>query len=1649
MTDVVPTTSPGGDHPLPPESFVTSVVDRHDAALADLKRRTVELAHRTHASIPGLRELLSHYYRHVVAEDLLTRTPEDILGPVVSHLREAEDRPQGTSVVHVFTPSDSEHGWSTGHTVVEIVTDDMPFLVDSVSMELARQGLPIHLVIHPQLVVRRDVVGRLLEVLDLDPGDRESFPPDAIVESWMHFEIDRQPDPEVRARTEENLQRVLRDVRESVEDWPRMRQEAAALIDQLEANPPRGVDQQEVAESLEFLRWLVSDNFTFLGLREYDLVGEPGEEALRAVPGTGLGLLRADQQQSTAFAKLPPEVRAKAREKHVLVLTKANTRSTVHRSAYLDYVGVKRFDEDGNVTGERRFLGLYTASAYTRSVLRIPILRERVQEVIARSGFVPGSHSDKDLLQLLETFPRDELFQVSANELLTIALAVLHLKERRRTRLFMRRDPYGRFWSCLVYLPRDRYTTTVRLRIEQILREELGGVTVDYTAHVSESVLARLHYVVRVAPGTVLPTEVDVTELEQRLVAATRSWRDDFSDALQDQVGEAESARLMLRYADGFPEAYKEDFPARTGVADVLRLDAMGPDDTALNLYQTYATDPLERRLKVYRTGAPVSLSRVLPVLQQMGVEVVDERPYEIDRTDDSPVWVYDFGLRFREAITQNPLTLKERFEDTFRAAWDERTEPDGYNALVLNAGLTWRQAMVLRAYARYLRQAGSPFGQDYVESVVIANVAIARLLVQLFEVKFDPDAPGDRDQQTQFVVGEIEAALDAVESLDADRILRSFLALMVATLRTNYFQVDHEGNAKASLAVKLDPLRIPDLPLPRPRFEIWVYSPRVEGVHLRFGQVARGGLRWSDRREDFRTEILGLVKAQAVKNSVIVPVGAKGGFYPKRLPDPQVDREAWLAEGVASYTLFISSLLDLTDNLVSGEIVPPPRVVRHDDDDPYLVVAADKGTATFSDIANGVALSYGFWLGDAFASGGSAGYDHKAMGITARGAWESVKRHFRELGVDTQTQDFTAVGIGDMSGDVFGNGMLLSEHIRLVAAFDHRHIFVDPDPVAASSFVERRRLFDLPRSSWADYDTSLISEGGGVFPRSLKSVPISAQMAAALGIPAGVERMTPAELMKAILCAPVDLLWNGGIGTYVKSGVETNADVGDKSNDAIRIDGSDLRCKVVGEGGNLGLTQLGRIEAAEAGVRLNTDAIDNSAGVDTSDHEVNLKILLDQVVRDGDLTEKQRNVLLAEMTDEVADLVLADNYDQNVVLGNARTQASAMLPVHQRMIQDLERRGILDRELEFLPSDDVIADRAGRGLTSPELSVLLAYSKMALEEDLHSSSLPDDAWFARTLREYMPVEVVSRYGDRLDAHPLRRDIINTVVGNDVVNHGGITYIYRATEETGASADEVVRAYTVAREVFDLPDFWRRINALDNVVPTAAQSALYLESRRLLDRSTRWFLTSRGGSIDVGSEIERFHDTVARLAPAVPGVLLGAEQERLQRRAADYESLGAPRELSVEAAALLDVFSLLDITEVATRTGAPADEVLSLYFAVSERYEVDRTLTRITGLPRDDRWAALARQALRSDLYAAIAGLTSRVIRATPEGGDPVDRVMAWEQSHAEGLSRARATLDDISRQEQVDLATLSVALRTMRTLVTQGGTPAAQAANG
>ncbi len=1562
----------------------------------------------TSPSDPDLAALTALYARH--APDLigpLGGSGGELEAAARAHLALAEHRASGELVIRVETAAD-------GGLVIETVTDDMPFLVAALLAAISRAGGEVRRVLHPIVVVRRAPDGKLAEVLTR--ADPDAPPPDTLAESWTRLELAPLAVPP--DKLEAKLTGVLRDVREIVADAEPMRARAREIADALASGPaPSGSTPQADVASL--LRWLVDGHFTFLGYRHH-ITGSDG--SLQPDIASGLGMLR-DGSRGAEIGSIPDEPGGR---REPLVITRANAPSPL-KPVHPFYLAVPTFDGEGRRTGEHRFLGSLTVPALYESVLDIPVVERRVRGAIHRAGFPLESYSGQQMLEVISGLPREELFSATEERLHETAVGVLAVADRRAVRLFLRPDPFRRFISCLVYLPRDHYTTSSRLAMAALLQRRLGGSSVEYTARVTESRLALVHFTVQTDRDAVGYAGMDVAGLQEELTEVVRTWNDRL---LSEPGGPALVAQLA-----GVPEAYKAITPPARAVEDLTRIAALaGPVDFSVRLCP--AESPADRRFTLYLASTPATLTDMLPLLQQLGLDVLDERPSEFERADGLRVHVYDFSIRLddatRTALDARPeADIEREFCAAFGAAWRGDVETDRFSALVLRAGLPWREAAVLRAYARYARQIGAPYGLAYMADTLLAHPDVAHGLLALFRARFDP-ALLHRDEAVEDAVADVRTRIDAVTGLDADRILRSFLAMIMATLRTNWFR------ARPFFSFKIDPSQVPGMPAPRPRFEIFVYSPRVEGVHLRFGSVARGGLRWSDRPADYRTEVLGLVKAQAVKNAVIVPVGAKGGFVVRASgPGP--------AEVEACYRTFISGLLDVTDNLVTREdgtveTVPPPDVVRHDADDSYLVVAADKGTAKFSDIANEVAMSYGFWLGDAFASGGSVGYDHKAMGITAKGAWESVKRHFRELGVDTQNEEFTVVGVGDMSGDVFGNGMLLSRHIRLLAAFDHRHVFVDPDPDAAATFAERERMFALPGSSWDDYDRSKISAGGGVWPRTAKRVPVGPEMRAALGIAEDVSELSPPELIAAILRAPADLLWNGGIGTYVKASTESHDDAGDKTNDTVRADGNELRVKVVGEGGNLGLTQRGRIEFSRAGGKINTDAIDNSAGVDCSDHEVNIKILLDRLVAAGDLDREARNALLAEMTDDVAELTLAHNCDQNVVLGVARAHAAPMANVHARLITELEAHNQLERELDVLPNAAQFAEleEAGHGLSSPELATLLAHTKLDLTTQVLASDLPDTPAFAGRLPEYFPAAVRDRFPAAVRNHPLRREIVTTMLVNEMVDGAGITYAFRLGEELSASAADAVRAYTVATVVFDLPALWERMR--DPSIPTAVSDAILLESRRVLDRVSRWLLTNRPQPLTVGSALARFSEPIRALMPRLPELLQGRERQTVLEHAEELKEAGVDGEWAMKASAMMYGYSLLDVvdlTEIAERDREPRDpsEVAELYYGLSEHLGVDLALTSVSALERGDRWHALARLALRDDLYGSLRAITLDALREAAPGTPLPEAIGQWEQANASRLVRARAALHEVSTAGQLDLATLSVVSRQLRGL--------------
>jgi glutamate dehydrogenase len=1572
---------------------------------------------------------INAYYASLGAEDLAARPVEDLYGAVLAHWKLAQQRRPGTAQLRIYNPHYENHGWQSTHTVVEIVTDDMPFLVNSLSMELLRQDYTIHLIIHPVMCLLRDAAGRLRGVMPNNGAQT-----DAVPEAVMRFEITRQTDEEALAALHRALARVLGDVRAVVEDWGAMRARIGEIIATIEAqNLPVAADDKD--EALHFLRWVDNHHFTFIGFRGYDLLTENGQDVLRQVPGSGLGILHDGNgtDASQGFAHIPAPSRTMARRPSLLIITKSTAVSTVHRPVHLDYLGIKRFNNEGQIIGEWRLLGLYSSLAYSSRPGDIPILRKKVEYVLNKSGFIPVSHGRKALAHILDTFPRDEMFQCTEQELYQVAMGILQVQERHKLGLFLRKDLFGRFITALVYVPRERYHTELRRRIQDILVQALNGESVEFNIQLSDSPLARVLFIIRTRPERI--PDYDVAQLQARMAEAMLSWQDELRTALHDQFGEEQGARLFHRYGEAFSPAYRDDYSPRTAVLDIQHLEEINETmPFSLNLYHPPEQGDELLRFKVFGRDRPMTLTDVLPMLEQMGLRIISARPYEIEPHSGGPFWILDFDMTTGHGISVEVLAVKDAFQEAFAQICSANVENDGFNRLVLAAGLHWRSVVMLRALCKYLLQTRSPFSQTYMEQSLAGNAAISGLLVALFEARFDPAGRADAESRCTMLTAQIEKALEDVANLDEDRILRLFLALIQAMLRTNYYQRNTDGTPKSYLSFKFDPGRVPSLPQPRPMFEIFVYSPRVEGVHLRGGPVARGGIRWSDRREDFRTEILGLMKAQMVKNAVIVPVGAKGGFVAKRLPAGD-DRDAIQDEVVFCYRTFIGGLLDLTDNLVGGAVAAPPAVVRYDRDDPYLVVAADKGTATFSDIANRIADEYSFWLGDAFASGGSTGYDHKKIAITARGAWESVKRHFRELGVDIQRQAFTAIGIGDMAGDVFGNGMLLSPHLRLVAAFNHLHIFIDPNPDPATGYAERQHLFKLPRSAWSDYDPKLISAGGGVYSRRAKSIALSAEARAALGIDAA--RLTPNELIQAILRAPVDLLWNGGIGTFVKASGENHADVGDRGNDALRIDAAELRCKVVGEGGNLGFTQLARVEYAQRGGRINTDAIDNSGGVDCSDHEVNIKILLNQIVAGGDMTVKQRNQLLTDMTDEVAQLVLADNYLQTQSLSTTLSQSPYLLSDHAQLIRMLEKEGRLKRRLEFLPTDEAIAKReaAQEGLTRPEIAVLLAYSKIRLFEELLGSDISEDPYLSHELLGYFPVPLRERFSARMESHPLRREIIATQITNGMVNRMGSTFWMRMQNATGHSPAAIARAYTAAREIFGMRGMWQAIESLDNRITCDLQAGMLIEIRRLLDRATLWLLRHMHATLDIAATVDRYASHYRPIVERLPRILKNSERAAFKQRARRLLKAGLSKELAAQIAGLDSLVTTLDLTEIALRTDTDMLRAAEIYFTLSSSLELYWLKEQIHALPRRDSWQRKARNGLLEELHGALRTLTQGVLETTSHTKGAERRLEAWLTQHKAGADHWRNLVTDIRASGKSELAMLSVAMREIRAL--------------
>nr|WP_246662968.1 NAD-glutamate dehydrogenase [Pseudolabrys sp. FHR47] len=1499
-------------------------------------------------------------------------------------------------------------------TVIEIVNDDMPFLVDSVMGELAARRLDVRLVAHPIFGVKRDDNGKLNALGEPAAGARESV---------IHIHMEPIESAELRAEIAAAIERVLGQVRVAVADWRPMRERTEEIVANLKSNPPP-LPVDEIGEAIHFLQWLLNDHFTFLGLRDYVF----SEHALDADFASSLGIMRDASlrvlKRGDQHLDLTPEIMAFLNEPRPLIITKANAHAHVHRRTFLDYIGVKKYDAEGILVGEHRIVGLFTSSAYTRTAHEIPYLRRKIAAVEERAGFAPNSHSAKALANVLEHYPRDELFQIGEDTLFHFAMAIMRLEERPRVRVLARHDRFDRFVSAIVYVPRERYDSIMRVRIGDYLAKAFEGHVTAFYPFFPEGPLVRVHFIIGRGGGATPNVAPEI--LERDIAQIVRSWTDGLSDALTATHAPEKARALFERYREAFTADFHDFYMPSSAADDIRAIETLSEDrPLAVDFRHRDEHEQENVSLKVWSLGRPLPLSERVPVLENMGFKVVDERTYQISPANAEKLWFHDMLLTRGDGTGIDLQSGKARLEAAFLHVMRGMAENDGFNALTLQAGLGWRDVALIRALSRYLRQIRVPHSQDYMWATLVKHAAVTSEIVELFHARFDPrgDAANLRDLNQKMIAERIEQGLAKVESLDEDRILRFFVNAVQSAIRTNYFQTDAEGKLKPLIAIKFESGKITDMPLPRPLYEIFVYSPRVEGVHLRFGKVARGGIRWSDRPQDFRTEILGLVKAQQVKNAVIVPVGAKGGFVPKQMPKNPT-RDQFMAEGIASYKLFISTLLDITDNYAAdGSIVRPDNVVRHEGDDPYLVVAADKGTATFSDIANGLAVEHGFWLGDAFASGGSAGYDHKVMGITARGAWESVKRHFREMDINIHDTPFTVVGVGDMSGDVFGNGMLREDTIKLVAAFDHRDIFIDPDPDPKTSFAERKRLFDLPRSSWQDYDKALLSKGGGIYPRSSKEIRLSPEAQKLLG---AAEKVTPPQLMQAILKAKADLLFFGGIGTYVRAATEGDEAAGDRANDAIRITGADLQVKVVGEGANLGMTQRGRIEAALNGVRLNTDAIDNSAGVNTSDVEVNIKIAYAEPVRAGRLTLEARNAELAEMTDEVARLVLRNNYQQTLALSLAQRRGLEDFGFQQRLMQTLEQQGLLDRAVEYLPDEMALADRRKRNLplTRPELAVLLAYAKLTLYSVLLDSNVPDDPFLGREINRYFPKEMTERYAGALQSHRLRREIIATQLTNSMINRGGATLIVRIADQTGAAPAQIAAAFAAVRNSYDLIGLNGEIDTLDNKVPGDMQLSLYAAVQDLLLDRLVWFLRNVDLREGLEAIVAHYRDGITQVEAALDTALPKPAAAARDAHIAQLTRDGVPDAIGRRIANLALTKAAPDIVMVADRAKKPIAEVTATYFATEAFFQLDKVANAVPGIVVSDYFDRLALDRAVDQIGDAERRLTSAMVGNGHAGAAAVEE---WLKPRKQEVERIRAAIHEIAGSG-LTLSKLSVA---------------------
>ena len=1570
----------------------------------------------------NFKHFIDLYLDHFPLDTLLGRRVSDVYWCCFSlwnYLAEGPD--EDRAAIRVFNPNLEEHKWACNKTVLMVSQRDMPFLVDSMRVELNKAACLVHVVKSTVLYVKRDNNGHIV-ALASGAGQPEKYPGYS-KEALMYGEVNLHTDEESRNKLAAGLESVFKEVEVVVADYSEMLEKLQAASENLATADNKG------AEAIEFLGWLKQSHFTFLGFRDFDYVIDKEGRKLKETSESRLGLFKNinDANKTILESGFSKGMKQFLDGEEIVGISKSSTRARVHRSIYPDYIVVKKFAEDGSVCGEVRFLGMFTYAVYSLSPMQIPIVRKKIENMVKRSGLDPISHNGKNFRRVIENFPRDELFQSSEDELFSNLKTVSDISERHVIKLIMREDGFGNFVNCMVYVPRDLYNTSVRIRIQELIGNALNTQDHDSTTFFSESILARAQFVFRLGPDDI--PAYDVSSLEADIANIVRDWGDHLQTSLIEEFGESDGIQFYSAYDQAFSSAYQEYFDARIAAHDVRLIQTLqSSDDVVMKLYQPVDSGESTLNFRLLRLDHCLELSDIIPILENFGLRVLSEHPFQIEPSSGQVIWIHEYQLKHALGEKLDVSDVRENFEQACQAVWHKKVESDPFNKLVLAANLDWRQVYMLRAYARYMKQTAFAASHHYIAETLALHTELSAKLARYFELRFNPEIIEDGGDEFLLMREDILSGLDNIANLNEDRVLRRYVDLMDATLRTNYYQVDEQGNPKYWLSTKFNPEKIPDIPKPKPEFEIFVYSPRIEGVHLRGGKVARGGLRWSDRIQDYRTEVLGLVKAQQVKNAVIVPEGAKGGFVAKYL-NSAMSRDEMQAEGIACYKIFIRGLLDITDNLVDGKIVPPVSVVRHDEDDPYLVVAADKGTATFSDIANEISLDRKHWLGDAFASGGSQGYDHKGMGITAKGAWVSVQRHFREKGLDIQKQDFTVIGIGDMAGDVFGNGMLLSEHICLQAAFNHMHIFIDPHPDAAASFKERKRLFETPRTTWDDYNKELISKGGGVFSRQAKFVNISDEMKSAFGI--SENRLNPTELINVLLKAPVDLLWNGGIGTYVKSSLESHAVVGDKANDSLRVNGNELRCKVFGEGGNLGATQLGRVEYCLAGGACNTDFIDNAAGVDCSDHEVNIKILLDTLVKNGDLTSKHRNKFLAEMTDEVSDLVLHNNYMQTQALSVSEFQSGNRVNENRRFIQFMEAQGRLDRKLEFLPTDEAIVERQGQGksLTRPELSVLISYAKVMMKEILGNSTIAEDDYICREVESAFPKTLREKYNKEIYEHRLKKEIVGTQVANSLINNLGITAGHRLLETTGASLAEIAKAFIVSRDVFQLEEFNAFIKSQDNKMASEFQAELLGNMMRRVRRGTRWFLRNRRSGINPEKEVKVFRDGLDNINAVVSDVVEGASKEDWCARKQRLIERDVPEIWASRLTMPDNLFSGLGVVEAALETDVVNEKAAEIFFLLLDRLNLGWFASQLSDVKVESYWQAIARESFIDDLEAQLRKLTICLVKLKGENTWK-ECLGEWEEEHQFLVDRWKAMVNEVQGAQVTDYAMFSVALR-------------------